>query len=451
MEYNKFVDDLFTLGHKEGFEDMEVYFQTDKTFETTVFNKEVDRFSIAEVSGLSFRGIFDKKMGYAYTEILDEASISMLIREAKDNARAIESEDEVFIGEVKEGYKEVYAYNPKINEISKAEKIDYLKNMEKEIFSLDDRIQSIAYNLYLDFESEVSIKNTKGLDLKQKNNMLASYIMPLAVAEGENKTSAVISIERDFGKLDYKKTARKVVDQTLALLGAKSLPSKSFPVILKNDCAASLLAAFQSVFNAENVQKNLSLMKGKLNEQVAAECVTLVDDPFMDGGFGNISFDAEGSPTMMTEIIKNGQLHSYLHNLKTAKKDGVNTTGNAAKRSYKSSINISPSNMYIKEGSKSYEQLISDMGEGMIITDLQGLHSGLNPISGDFSLAALGFLVKDGQIERAVDQITVAGNLKNLLLDIVEIGNDLEFTFPQGNAFIASPSLKIKGLSIAGE
>lgn len=451
MKYDQFVESLFEQGKKAGFEDMEVYYQVGNTFETTVFKSEVDRFSIAEVAGLSFRGIYDKKMGYAFTEILDEESIEMLVNEAKENAKAIESDDEVFISEVKEGYQVIDAYNPEIAKISKGDKIDFLKKMEEEIYALDDRIQSVAYNLYMDFETEVAIKNTKGLDLKQKSNMLAAYVVPLAVQEGENKTDSVIVLDRDFKKLDYKALAKKAVDKTVALLGAKPVPSKSYPVVFKNDCAASLLAAFQGVFNAENVQKNLSLMKGKLSTKVAADCVTLLDNPFLENGFGNISFDSEGSPTQMTEIIKDGVLSSYLHNLKTAKKDGVETTGNASKGSYKSSIDISPSNMYIENGKRSFDEMVSEIEEGMIITDLQGLHSGLNPISGDFSLAAIGFLVKEGKIERPVDQITVAGNLKELLMDIEEVGNDLEFTFPQGNAFIASPSLKVKSLSISGE
>lgn len=451
MKYQKFVDEVFELGKKEGFEDMEVYFQRNNEFETTVFKSEVDKFSISDSAGLSFRGLYSGKVGYAYTELLDEESVEMLVVEAKENASAIESEDVVVIADKQTGYKEVDAFNTELEHITKSEKIELIKKIEEEAMKLDPRIKSMAYNMYLDMADEIRITNTKGMDLNQKSNLAVAYVMALAVENGENKTGTVLLMDRDFRNFDYKTTAKKLVDKTVSLLGAKTVPSKSYEVILKNECAASLLGAFTGIFNAENVQKNLSVMKGKLDTDVASDIVTLIDNPFMNGGFGNASFDAEGTPTKKTEIIKDGMLKSFLHNVKTATIDNVESTGNAAKGSYKSSINVAPSNLYIEAGSRSLEDMTSDLEEGMIITKLDGLHSGLNPISGDFSLAALGYLVEDGKIKRAADQFTVAGNINELLKDIAEIGNDLEFTLPQGSAFVASPSLRIKKLSIAGE
>jgi PmbA protein len=136
--------------------------------------------------------------------------------------------------------------------------------------------------------------------------------------------------------------------------------------------------------------------------------------------------------------------------LKTAKKDGIETTGNASKGSYKSSIGISPTNFYVEKGKRSLEEMIASVEKGIMITELQGLHSGLNSISGDFSLAALGYLIEDGKISRPVEQITVAGNYFEMLNNIEETGSDLKFGLP-GGAYIGSPSLKIKKLAIAGE
>jgi len=333
MEYQKFVDALFDLGRKEGFEDMEVYFQKNKEFETTVFKSEVDKFSISEVAGLSFRGLFDNKMGYAYTEVLDEKSITMLIGEAKANAQVIESDDLVVISPPQSGFVDVDVFNPELETISKAEKIEFLKKVEEEVMSLDSRIQSLAYNLYTDVEHELRITNTKGMDLYQKGNLAIAFVMALAVENGENKTGLHMILDRDFRNYDYKAAAKKVVEEATASLGSKTVKSKSYPTVFRNDCAAALLGAFQSVFNAEMVQKDLSLMKGQIDQVVAGECVTLVDDPFMTNGFGNQSFDAEGTPTVKTEIVKAGVLKSYLHNVKTATKDSVASTGNASKAS----------------------------------------------------------------------------------------------------------------------
>lgn len=191
-------------------------------------------------------------------------------------------------------------------------------------------------------------------------------------------------------------------------------------------------------------------MKGKLNEKIASSVFTLVDDPYMEGGLASRSFDGEGVACKYKKVVDKGVLKTYLHNLKTAKKDGVETTGNAGKGSYKSSIGISPSNFYVEKGERDLNQMMADIDKGILITELQGLHSGLNSISGDFSLAALGFLIEGGKISRPVDQITVAGNYFEMLKDIEETGSDLKFGLP-GGAYIGSPSLRIKKLSIAGE
>ena len=450
MKYETFVDQLFEKGKAQGFESMEVYYQKDKNFETMVFKGEVDKYSISESAGLSFRGIYKNQMGYAYTEILEASAIDMLIQEAKSNAQVLEIQEETFIGHPHEAYEPLDAYNEAIIKVSKKDKIDYLKAVESEAVTLDEHVKAIGYNVYAEVESELAIKNTNGLDLSQKSNLAIGYIMGIASDGKSSKTAGVLTLARDFRDFDFKATAKEVVKKAVNQLGAKQVPSKAYPVILENDCASSLLASFQSVFNAEVVQKDLSMMKGKIDAIVASPCVSIVDDPFLEGGFGNISFDAEGTPAQKTDLISQGVLKSYLHNLKTAKTERVSSTGNASKSSYKASMEISPSNMYIKKGERSLKEMAKDIDEGLIIDSLQGLHSGLNTISGDFSLAASGFMIEKGEITFPVDQITVAGNLKDLLLEVEEVGSDLKFSMPMGHAFIASPSLKVKALSVAG-
>jgi PmbA protein len=175
-----------------------------------------------------------------------------------------------------------------------------------------------------------------------------------------------------------------------------------------------------------------------------------VDDPFMEGGLASMSFDGEGVACSYKKVIDKGVLKTYFHNLKTANKDGVVTTGNASKGSYKASIGIAPSNFYVEKGERSLKEIIAGMDSGIMITELQGLHSGLNSISGDFSLAALGYEIKEGKISRPVEQITVAGNYFEMLKNVEEVGSDLKFGLP-GESYIGSPSLKIKKLAIAGE
>ena len=214
-------------------------------------------------------------------------------------------------------------------------------------------------------------------------------------------------------------------------------------------CSQRSLATFSSVF-LEAVQKGLSLLGGKMGQQIASPLVNITDDPLLSNMGASRPFDGEGVAARTKKVVEQGQLTTFLHNLKTAKKDGIASTGNASRASFKSPVGISPTNFFIESGGTEYVDLVKKLGDGIIIIDVQGLHSGANPVSGDFSLGAYGYLVEKGQIVRAVEQITVAGNFFTLLESVEEIGADLEFgSLGQGGHF-GSPSLLIRELSIAG-
>ena len=237
------------------------------------------------------------------------------------------------------------------------------------------------------------------------------------------------------------------VNEALSKIGAKSVPSGDYKVIINNDAMVSLLSTFAGVFSADAVQKGLSLLKDKEGEDIASSIVNLVDDPHLKNGLASVGFDDEGVATRKTYLIKDGKLDSFLHNLKTANKAGVKSTGNGFKNSYASPISVSPTNFYFEPGNKEFDELVSTIDEGIIINDLAGLHSGANAITGDFSLAAKGFFINNGKKDFPIEQITVSGNFFKLLNDIEEIGSDLKFPMSS----VGSPSIKIKSLAVAGE
>ncbi|KAF5053530.1 Metalloprotease PmbA [anaerobic digester metagenome] len=450
MDMKMLIDKIFAEGKKQGINDMEVFYSAGSSLSLKVFQKELDGYSLSESEGLGLRGMYNNKMGYSYTEKVDETSIDLLVKNIKENATVIDSDDEEYIFEGSKEYKKVDTFNPKLEEVEEAEKIKFVKQLEEEAFKIDNRIQSVETCVYGDGYGETIMSNTKGLYLHDKSNIAYTYVVVVAKENEDIKTGMAYRTGNDFSKFNPKEIAEEAVKEALSMLGAKSVKSGDYPVVIRNNAAADLLEAFEGIFSAENVQKNLSLLKGKLNEQIGSEKFTLVDDPFMEGGLASRSFDGEGVASKYKKVVDKGVLKTYFHNLKTAKKDGVETTGNASKSSYKSSVGIAPSNLYVEKGEKTLEEIISSMDKGILITELQGLHSGLNSVSGDFSLAALGYEIKDGKIAKAVEQITVAGNYFELLKNIEETGSDLKFGLP-GEAYIGSPSLKIKKLAIAGE
>lgn len=450
MDMKMLIDKIFAEGKKQGINDMEVFYSAGSSLSLKVFQKELDGYSLSESEGLGLRGMYNSKMGYSYTEKVDETSIDLLVKNVKENATVIDSDDEEYIFEGSKEYKKVDTFNPKLEEVEEAGKIKFVKQLEEEAFKIDNRIQSVETCVYGDGYGETIMSNTKGLYLHDKSNIAYTYVVVVAKENEDIKTGMAYRTGNDFSKFNPKEIAEEAVKEALSMLGAKSVKSGDYPVVIRNNAAADLLEAFEGIFSAENVQKNLSLLKGKLNEQIGSEKLTLVDDPFMEGGLASRSFDGEGVASKYKKVVDKGVLKTYFHNLKTAKKDGVETTGNASKSSYKSSVGIAPSNLYVEKGEKTLEEIISSMDKGILITELQGLHSGLNSVSGDFSLAALGYEIKDGKIAKAVEQITVAGNYFELLKNIEETGSDLKFGLP-GEAYIGSPSLKIKKLAIAGE
>ncbi|WDC84604.1 metallopeptidase TldD-related protein [Caloramator sp. mosi_1] len=316
---------------------------------------------------------------------------------------------------------------------------------------MDSRIESVNYCLIETGKGRRKIVNTKGLNLEEESGVSVAYISVVAKDRDDVKSGSSFKVTSNYSNIDFEKLVKEACDEAINSLGAESVPSGKYKVILRRDAAATLLATFSSIFSADSVQKGYSLLKGKLNTKIASPKITILDDPFLKDAPSSCSFDDEGVETFTKEIIKEGVLKTFLYNIKTAKKDGVKSTGNGFKSSYKSPVVVSPTNMYIVKGSLGYEEAIKIQQRALIITSLQGLHSGANAVSGDFSLAAEGYLVEDGKITRPVEQITVAGNFYSLLNDIEEVLSDFELALPSGLGSYGSPSLIIRELNISGK
>ena len=449
MNVNLFVDKLFDKAKNSGFEDFEIYYSGGRSFRVKIFEGKVDEYSVNKTYGISFRGLNGGKMGYAYTEAFDDEAIDMLIRHALQNAAIIENEDKQFIFAGSQSYSEVDAYNEALDNVTAKDKIEAALRLEQLAKNSHPAITSVATTIMQSGSGKIKIKNSKGLDLAFGDNFLFCYTVPIA-QKGEKKVDGgEFQMVRDFSELDLEKIANAAAEKAVNMLDAAPAPSGEYRILLENECAGDLLDTFADIFSAENTQKDLSLLKGKVGKVIASEAVTIIDDPLMDGGYASSPFDSEGVATYTKNVVENGVLKTLLHNLKTAEKEGVKSTGNASKGSYKGSIGVSGFNFYLKPGEKTFNELCAYVKDGLIITELAGLHSGANGVSGDFSLSAKGFKIEGGKKGGAVEQITIAGNFFELLKDIELVGSDLKFGIP-GAECIGSPSFVVKSLSVAG-
>lgn len=446
----KWMDQLFEIGKLKGFEQQEIYFLRNKNTEISVYEGAIDKYNISEDGGLSYRGLYQGKLGYAYTELIDESSLQMLVDEAFDNAVAIENEDEVFLHDGSGDYEKIDNYNPLLSQIPIQEKIDFMLNLEKELKAYDPRIKNVDHNSYDEVESFRWIRNTKGLDVNDTVNYCLAYAMPVVSDETDTRTGMGYDISNDFYKLSRASIIKDAAEEALSLLGAKTTKSKTCPVVIKNETFAQLFSAYIGIFNAERVQKNLSSMKDKIGEKIASDAVTLMDNPHLKEALASSSFDAEGIATVNKAIIEKGVLKTYFHNLKTANIDGVKSTGNASKGSYKGTVGIAPTNLVLTPGTLTFDEMISNIEDGIYIVSLQGLHAGIDTISGDFSLQCYGYAIENGKLSRPVSQITVAGNYFEMLKNIDMFANDFKFTILSSD-YTGSASVKISALTISGE
>ncbi|NSW91550.1 MAG: TldD/PmbA family protein [Firmicutes bacterium] len=450
MEFREFKDKLFKAAREAGFTDFEVYYALGESFKVTVYQKEIDNYSVNVTKGLGFRGIYNGRMGYAYTEILDEESVNLLVKNAKTNAIVKDNDDLEVIYRGDDKYIDINCFNEELPKVGENEKIRLALEMETMALEKDKRVKDIKYCGIQSFEGNINIVNSKGLDLSHRANGIYAVLIPV-VQDGDRATTSVaFKSSRNINDIKVEDLVNEAVEKALAYIGAGVVKTGKYKVVLNNEVASDLLETYADIFSADKVQKGMSLLKNKTGKIVGSKTLTIIDDPLLENGMASTPFDGEGVACHTKEIVREGQLVTLLHNLRTALKDGVKSTGNASRPSYSSTIDISPTNFYVKAGELDLEELLRKMQNGLLITELQGLHSGANTISGDFSLAAKGFEILNGEISRPIEQITIAGNFYQLMLDIEEVGNDIKFGIPSGGGCFGSPSLLIRELSVAG-
>ena len=408
-------------------------------------NGALEDYQSNHTRGLGFRGLVNGRMGYASTEALDEESIGQLIRGVVGSATLCESEDEQLLYQGGGQLPDVALYNPDLDKVSPEAKLAKIEAMENRCKATDERYLN-GYNMIDTTKHTVRIANSYGMDQTYTENFCQLYCAANVRENDCVSTGGFAQISRDFDALDPLSLGRESVEQAVKGLNAEPVVSGKYHVIFWNEALVSLLGVFNTIFSAETEQTGLSLLSGKLGETIAAPCVTLVDDPLRVDCVGSRPFDDEGVPSHQHMLVENGVFRTFLHNLKTAKKAGVESTGNGSKAGYSSPVRVAPSNLYFEPGVLSFDELLGQAGDGIVITEVSGLHAGANPVSGDFSLLSKGYTIKDGKRDQPLERITVAGNFYELLKNIRAFASDLRFPYgPIGSASADAGEMTVSG------
>lgn len=439
MKYDKF----FELAKQAGIEEAELHIDQSYRLDFSLFHGEVVKYSNNNAFSIVARGKYNGKFATATSDVFNSVKAKFLVDEIVKNAKIIEDTDPIFIYEGSPKYKKISTFNKSLELVSIDEKMAKLHQLEEKVKSLDPRIVEIQTTNYSESMGTTSIINTKGLKLSQKSNYFA-YACVVVAKQGEQvKTGYDLFFDNDFSKFDVDDLAKKVVEAATSQLGGEACPSGKYKAVLSPEVVSNLMGFYISSASAEEIQKNSSLFLGKLGQKIASSKITIEDRPLSKNIFAK-SFDDEGVATNNRAIIKKGVLETYLYNLTTASKDGVASTGNAV---LSGKMGIAPNYLFLKPGKKSQEQLFEDVGNGVYITEVSGLHAGMNPQSGNFSLQSTGFLIKDGKKDRPLDLITVSGNLMDIFKDVVAVGSDLK----EFSDATSAPSLQIKKLAVTGK
>lgn len=434
----------------EGIGEYEIYYMSDESVSVATLNKEVNSFSSSTSGGLCLRVAVDGKMGYASTELMTEGEMAELALRAKANAYATEKPDTVGIFKGSDKYDEMKL--ERVELLSAADLKAYAVKTGEELFKKDKSVKEGTSSQAIAAGTTVRLVNSHGLDLSLDcgvNALIAEAVV--GVGEENQSDYSFKNLTKENADATVGEVVTEAVEEALAKIGAGSVDSGKYNVVIDGNQMRSLLSVFSSAFSAKAALDGMSRLKGKEGERIAADIITITDDPQREGNTVGTNFDAEGVATHRKAVVECGVLKTLLHNRETALAMGKETTANASKAGYSSPIGVRPYSFAIEPGDKSRDELFGMVGDGIFITSLSGLHAGANPISGDFSLQSAGFLIKDGKKAGAVKGFTVAGNFFELLMSITALGNKLERGVTTGFTGFCSPDVLVPDVSIAGK
>ena len=430
-----------------GDEAVEAYAEESRHTEASALRGEIEGLTFAESRGVGVRLIAGGRLGYAYAADPTPDEVREAVRRARENA-ALAEPDEFNVlaapaaaAPIAELYREDQANIPTDRKVALA------LDLERRAISIDARASKIDAAQIGDAVSRVAIASTTGVQAEYARTDAWCVAVSLAVESDETQTGFSFAIGRGIDDLGWEAIADEAVRRAVRMLGATKPPTAKVPIVLDQFAAMSFLGVLAGALSAEAVLKQRSLFASMVGQQVGSELFTLVDDGTITIGPAASPFDDEGVPTGRTELFTRGTLNGFLHNTYTAARTGGGTrsSGNAKRGGYKSTPGVGTSNFYLDAGELSFEELLAKAEGGVLIQDVSGVHSGANPISGEFSVGATGLRIAGGALGEPLREMTVASTLPEMLAGITGVGSDLRFF-----SSVGTPSVLFGEMTLAG-
>lgn len=392
-----------------------------------VYQGEVEHFVSAQSEGVGIRVIRDGRTGFAYAGTLDATAVAEVLAEARDNVQFGTIDEYAGLAEP-DGVEPVPQkfWDEELANYLTPNKISLTKELEQLTLGIDSRIRVEESN-YDDGWGETAVSTTTGIRESGRGNSCYVSVSTLADDGDETQTGFGFSVGDSPKDFDLSKAAREAADRATRLLGAIKPPSKRVTVVLDPYVTAQFLGIISSTLNGESVSKGRSFFAGRLGDQVADSRITLVDDPTNPLAYTATDIDGEGLAARRNVLIEDGVLKKFVHSSYSARRMNTLSTGNGVRGGFAGSPGVGCMALQLAPGTKTQQQLIAEVEDGVWVQMVQGLHSGVNPISGDFSTGASGLLINNGQVGAPVREFTIASTLQKMLLDVVALGNDVDW------------------------
>jgi PmbA protein len=421
----------------------EVYQHSVKGIAADVKDSSIESVDTVSSFGYGLRIIKDLRQGFSYANDPGEAksvmenSFAAAFRSGKDSSFTLPAASEP---------GNVITFDPSVAGISESNAIQYASMIERGAKEKDGRINKIRKSSASFRSADVLIMNSLGVDREYSATTCSAQIMAVAEEEGEGQLGWGFSVGRFLDEVDFKGVGVDAARRAVLLLGAKSPPTIKAPILLEPMVAAEFLSVVVSMLSAESIQKGRSLLKGRVGEKIFHELVTIVDDGLMQNGPGRRPIDDEGVPVSMHAFIQEGVLTGYMHNSRTAFKDGAESTGNAIRGGFSSVPAVGPVNIFLKPGDEniSTSELALSMDKGLHVFEAMGVHT-IDPVSGDFSVGVSGLWIENGSPSHPVKEAVISGNLLDLFGAVAGIGSEMVFY-----GSIGAPSVLISSVDISG-
>jgi PmbA protein len=406
---------------------------------------KVDTFKSAEPVGVSIRLLKNGGMGFSYSSSFDPRDLENMVDNALTGALAQCADDANLLPSPSPWQEMPGLFDPDLAGVELSRKIERALELEQRALALDRRIKRVRKATYGESVYSIHLRNSNGVSGWYRGSSVSSSLAALAEENGDSQMGWDFDFAVRFADIDLAAIAQRAVARSVGMLGANTIPTMRAPVVLDNQVAGDFLELLAPAFSAENLYKGKSLLKGKEGAGLFSPLVTIRDDGTLPGGMATSPFDGEGVPHRNNLLVEKGVVRSFLYDTRYGAKLGVPSSGNSARGGVKGLPHLGVSNFFIERGVSSAGDLLAGISRGMLLTGLIGMHTA-NPVSGDFSVGATGFLIEDGRVTMPVKGVAIAGNVLDIFANVEMVGDDLRFY-----SSVGSPSLRITSLDISGE